>query len=160
MSSLDVPLTLLDPEGGWINAPVHVHDLRGRPTLLYFWSELSPANEQQLPKIKTLLDEFLPKGLQVIGVHVPMAGEDLEHALDTNDIEAIVKRMGFRHPVAVDDGSMEQAYGVTDVPTFLVYDGFGILRFRVAGEDALNPELRRILERLTGPEANTGAFAP
>ncbi|WP_395808508.1 TlpA family protein disulfide reductase [Archangium minus] len=160
MSSLDVPLTLLDPEGGWINAPVHVHDLRGRPTLLYFWSELSQTNEQQLPKIKTLLDEFLPKGLQVVGVHVPMAGEDLEHALDTNDIEAIVKRMGFRHPVAVDDGSMEQAYGVNDVPTFLVYDAFGILRFRVSGEDALNLELRRILERLTGPEANTGAFAP
>ncbi|WP_309887787.1 TlpA disulfide reductase family protein [Archangium sp.] len=160
MSSLDVPLTLLDPEGGWINAPVHVHDLRGRPTLLYFWSELSKTNQEQLPKIKALLDEFVPKGLQVIGVHVPMDGEDLEHALDTNDLEAIVKRMGFRHPVAVDDGSMEQAYGVEDVPTFLVYDGFGILRFRESGPEPLSPELRRILDRLTGPEATTGAFAP
>ena len=83
MSSHDVPLTLLDPEGGWINAPVHVHELRGRPTLLYFWSELSKTNQEQLPKIKALLDEFVPKGLQVIGVHVPMDGEDLEHALDT-----------------------------------------------------------------------------
>jgi len=89
-----------------------------------------------------------------------MDGEDLEHALDTNDIEAIVKRMGFRHPVAVDDGSMEQAYGVQDVPTFLVYDGFGILRFRESGPEPLSPELRRILDRLTGPEATTGAFAP
>lgn len=160
MSSLDVPLTLLDPEGGWINAPVHVHDLRGRPALLYFWSELSPANERQAPKLKALLEEYIPKGMQVVGVHVPMAGEDLGHALDTNDIESIVKRMGFRHPVAVDDGSMEQAYGVEDVPTFLVYDAFGILRFRVAGEDAMNPELLRILDRLTGPEATTGAFAP
>jgi thiol-disulfide isomerase/thioredoxin len=160
MSSLDVPLTLLDPEGGWINAPVHVHDLRGRPTLLYFWSELSKTNEQQLPTIKALLDEFVPKGLQVIGVHVPMDGEDLGHALDTNDIEAIVKRMGFRHPVAVDDGSMEAAYGVDAVPTFLVYDAFGILRFREAGGESVSPELRRILDRLTGPEATTGAFAP
>jgi thiol-disulfide isomerase/thioredoxin len=160
MSSHDVPLTLLDPEGGWINAPVHVHELRGRPTLLYFWSELSQTNQEQLPKIKALLDEFVPKGLQVIGVHVPMDGEDLEHALDTNDLEAVVKRMGFRHPVAVDDGSMEAAYGVEDVPTFLVYDGFGILRFRESGPEPLSLELRRILDRLTGPEANTGAFAP
>ncbi len=160
MSSMDVPLTLLDPEGGWINAPVHVHDLRGRPTVLYFWSELSKTNEQQLPTIKALLDEFIPKGLQVIGVHVPMDGEDLGHALDTNDIESIVKRMGFRHPVAVDDGSMEAAYGVTEVPTFLVYDAFGILRFREEGGQSVSPELRRILDRLTGPEATTGAFAP
>jgi hypothetical protein len=49
---------------------------------------------------------------------------------------------------------------VEDVPTFLVYDAFGILRLRVTGEDATNLELRRLLERLTGPEATTGAFAP
>lgn len=160
MSSMDVPLTLLDPEGGWINAPVHVHDLRGRPTLLYFWSELSKTNQEQLALVESLLDAYIPKGLQVIGVHVPMEGEDLGHALDTNDIEAIVKRMGFRHPVAVDDGSMEQAYGVEEVPTFLVYDAFGLLRLRVAGKAAGNPELRRLLDRLTGPEATSGAFAP
>ncbi len=160
MSSLDVPLTLLDPEGGWINAPVHVHDLRGKPVLLHFWNELDDVSQAQLPLLKTLLDEFLVKGLQVIGVHVPVPSEELKHALDTNDIEATVKRLGFRHPVAVDDGSMAAAYGVEVLPAYLVFDSFGIIRLRVAGEDAMRVELRRILDRLTGPEATTGAFAP
>jgi thiol-disulfide isomerase/thioredoxin len=160
MSSLDVPLTLLDPEGGWINQYVHVHDLRGRPVLLHFWNELNGASQEQLPRLKTLLDEFLPKGLQVIGVHVPVPEEDLKHALDTNDIETTVKRLGFRHPVAVDDGSMAAAYRVQALPAYLVYDAFGIMRLRVAGGEALGPVLRQILSRLTGPEATTGAFAP
>ena len=98
--------------------------------------------------------------LQVVGVHVPVSGEELVHALDTNDIEATVKRMGFRHPVAVDDGSMAAAYGVEGLPAYLVYDAFGIMRLRVAGEDAMGVVLRQILDRLTGPEATTGAFAP
>jgi hypothetical protein len=160
MSSLDVPLTLLDPEGGWINQYVHVHDLRGRPVLMHFWNELNDASQEQLPRLKTLLDEFLPKGLQVIGVHVPVPEEDLKHALDTNDIEATVKRLGFRHPVAVDDGSMAAAYRVQALPAYLVYDAFGTMRLRMAGEDALGSVLRQILSRLTGPEATTGAFAP
>jgi len=160
MSSLDVPLTLLDPEGGWINAPVHVHDLHGKPVLLHFWNELDDTSQRQLPRLKTWLDEFIPKGLLVIGVHVPVANEDLRHALDTNDIEATVKRLGFRHPVAVDDGSMAAAYGVEGLPAYLVYDPFGIMRLRVAGDEAMGPVLRQILERLTGPEATTGAFAP
>jgi peroxiredoxin len=160
MSSLDVPLTLLDPEGGWINAPVHVHDLRGRPVLMYFWNELNDTSQEQLPRLRTLLEEFQPKGLQVIGVHVPVPEEDLGHALDTNDIEATVKRLGFGHPVAVDDGSMAAAYRVQGLPACLVFDAFGIIRLRVAGEEAMGSVLRQILHRLTGPEATTGAFAP
>lgn len=160
MSSLHVPLTLLDPEGGWINAPVHVHDLHGQPVLLHFWNELDATSQAQLPRLKTLLDEFGTKGLRVIGVHVPTRDEDLGHALDTNDIEATVKRLGFQHPVAVDDGSMAAAYGVEGLPAYLVYDAFGILRLRSEGEDGLSEELRGLLNRLTGPEATTGAFAP
>lgn len=160
MSALDVPLTLLDPEGGWINAPVHVHDLHGRPVLLHFWSTNCESCKEQFPRLQSWLAEFGPKGLQLIGVHVPMEGEDLAKDLDTNAIEATVKRLGLRYPVAVDDGSMAAAYGVEALPAYLVYDPNGVLRHRAAGEDALSPLLRQLLERLTGPEATSGAFAP
>jgi thiol-disulfide isomerase/thioredoxin len=160
MSALDVPLTLLDPEGGWINAPVHVHDLHGRPVLLHFWSTNCDPCEGQVLELQGWLKEFGPRGLRVIGVHVPMAEEELEKALDTNALEAEVKRLGLRYPVAVDDGSMAAAYGVEGLPACLVYDPNGVLRHRAAGEDALSPLLRQLLERLTGPEATSGAFAP
>jgi hypothetical protein len=49
---------------------------------------------------------------------------------------------------------------VEGLPAYLVYDAFGIMRLRVAGENAVGTVLRQILNRLTGPEATTGAFAP
>ncbi len=160
MSSLDVPLTLLDPRGGWINAPVHVHDLHGRPVLLYFWTERFTSSQTQLPRLQALVREFIPRGLQVIGVHVPMKGQDAKQAMDTNDIEATVKRLGFHHPVAVDDGSMAQAYGVQGTPAYLVFDESLKLRLRVLGDESLEEALRPLLERLTSAESTSGASAP
>jgi thiol-disulfide isomerase/thioredoxin len=160
MSSLDVPLTLLDPQGGWINAPVHVHDLHGRPVLLHFWTERFASSQKQLPRLQALVAEFVPRGLQVIGVHVPMAGQEPELAMDTNDIEATVKRLGFHHPVAVDDGSMATAYGVKGTPAYLVFDESLRLRLRVMGNESLEEVLRPLLERLTSSESTSGASAP
>jgi|GEM_PF-1106067 len=158
MSALDVPLTLLDPEGGWINAPVHVHQLHGRPVLLHFWNERDVGSRARLPRFKALLEEFQPLGLQVISVHVPLPGEGLERALDTNRLEALTKRLGFHHPVAADDGSMATAYGVEGTPAYLLYDDSLVMRLRVTGEDALEPVLRPLLGRLlrsasTSPDA-------
>lgn len=160
MSPPRVPLTLLDPEGGWINAPVHVHDLHGRPVLMYFWTERFASSRKQLPRLQALVEEFMPRGLQVIGVHVPEAGEDLARAMDTNELEALIKRLGIHHPVAVDDGSMALAYGVERMPSFLVFDETLWLRLRVQGEESMREELRSLLEQLTSAGAASGAVAP
>ncbi|OJH37644.1 TlpA family protein disulfide reductase [Cystobacter ferrugineus] len=159
-SSLDVSLTVLDPPGGWINAPVHVHDLHGRPVLLYFWTERFASSQSQFPRLQSLVREFIPRGLQVIGVHVPMKGQAPDQAMDTNDIEATVKRLGFHHPVAVDDCSIAQAYGVRGTPAYLVFDESLKLRLRVMGDESLEEVLRPLLERLTSAESTAGASAP
>ena len=161
MSELDVPLTLLDPEGGWINAPVHVHQLHGRPVLLHFWNERDLGARAQLPRLKALLDTFIPRGLQVIGVHVPQPGEELGRAMDTNRLESLSRRLGFQHPVATDDGSMATAYGVEGTPTYLVYDDTLTLRSRVASAEELESVLVPLLEQLTRSTAFAdGASAP
>ncbi|ATB31480.1 TlpA family protein disulfide reductase [Melittangium boletus] len=161
MSALDVPLTLLDPEGGWINAPVHVHQLHGRPVLLHFWNERDVGSRARLSRFKSLLEEFQPLGLQVISVHVPLPGEERGRALDTNRLETLAKRLGFRHPVAADDGSMATAYGVEGTPAYLLYDGALVMRLRVMGEDALESVLRPLLRQLIRSEStSSGAIAP
>jgi peroxiredoxin len=151
-----IPLTLLDPDGGWINAPVHVSQLRGRPVLLHFWSMDCSSCVGQLALVQDWIVEYGPRGLVVIGVDVTHSESELR---DTNAVEEFARRHGLRHPIAVDDGSMAQAYGVDSHPGYLVFDTHGILRLH-----AFTPEqkddVRRILERLTGPEATTGAFAP
>jgi len=157
---LDIPLTLLDPDGGWINAPLHVHDLHGRPVLLHFWSTHDESLQEQLPQLLEWIREFAPRGLQVIGVHVPLDGEDLRKAMDTNDLEARAKQLSLHHPIAVDDGSMMAAYRVSGLPSYLIYDAFGKQRMRVSGTHESLRMVRQVLDRLTGPDATTGAFAP
>jgi peroxiredoxin len=151
-----VPLTLLDPTGGWINAPVHVSQLHGRPVLLHFWSMDCDSCIDQLAQLQEWLRDYGPRGLVVIGVDVTHSEQELR---DTNAVEAFALKHGLRHPIAVDDGSMAQAYGVESHPSYLLFDTQGILRLR-ASDLERSQELRMLLERLTGPDANTGAFAP
>jgi peroxiredoxin len=152
MATLDIPLVVLDPNGGWINAPVHVHELHGRPVLLHFWSARSEACRAQFPQLRAWLQAFTPRGLQVVGVHVPSPGQPLARALDTRALEALVVReLGWHHPVAVDDGAVAQVYGVQVVPAYLIFDSQGLLRHRVSGEGAVR-HVQHVLERLTGVE--------
>ncbi|HLK99068.1 MAG TPA: TlpA disulfide reductase family protein [Myxococcaceae bacterium] len=151
-----VPLTLLDPTGGWINAPVHVSQLRGRPVLMHFWSMDCGSCIDQITRLQDWVRDYGPRGLVVIGVDVTHSEEELR---DTNAVEGFAREHGLRHPIAVDDGSMASAYGVEEHPSYLLFDTQGILRLRASDlEDS--GDLRLLLERLTGPDATTGAFAP
>lgn len=151
-----LPLTLLDPSGGWINSPVHVSQLHGRPVLMHFWSMDCGACVGQLVQVEELLVEYGPRGLVVIGVDVTHSESELR---DTNAVEEFARRHGLRHPIAVDDGSMARAYGVDSHPAYLVFDTRGVLRMQATTREELK-DARRLIERLTGPEATTGAFAP
>jgi peroxiredoxin len=151
-----VPLTLLDPDGGWINAPVHVSQLRGRPVLMHFWSMDCATCVEQIFQVQEWIREYGPRELMVIGVDVTHSEAELR---DTNAVEGFARRHGLRHPIAVDDGSMAQAYGVESHPAYLIFDTQGILRLHAFTPGQMQ-EVRMLLERLTGPDANTGAFAP
>jgi peroxiredoxin len=151
-----VPLTLLDPDGGWINAPVHVSQLHGRPVLMHFWSMDCDSCIDQIARLQEWIREYGPRGLMVIGVDVTHSEQELR---DTNAVEGFARRYGLRHPIAVDDGSMAQAYGVEDHPAYLLFDPQGYLRLKGSSLEE-SRELRMLLERLTGPDASTGAFAP
>lgn len=139
-----IPLTLLDPEYGWINAPVHVHDLHEQPVLMHFWSVDCGTCKEQLPDLFRFLGELQPRGLKVIGVHVPT---DTKVRSDTNAIEAACKQWHLHHPVACDDGSIAQSYGVDALPAYLVFDRSGHLRHAVSGPKATG-HLRHMLEKV------------
>jgi len=151
-----VPLTLLDPTGGWINAPVHVSQLHGRPVLMHFWSMDCDSCIDQITQLQEWQREYGPRGLVVIGVDVTHSEEELR---DTNSVERFARQHGLRHPIAVDDGSMAQAYGVEAHPSYLLFDTQGYLRLRSSDLEE-SRDLRMLLERLTGPDASTGAFSP
>ena len=66
--SFHIPLTLLDPDGGWVNAPLHVHELHGRPALLHFWSRNDATCRRELQQLLGWVESLRPRGLQLVGV--------------------------------------------------------------------------------------------
>ena len=158
MTTAHTPLTLLDPDGGWVNAPVHVHDLRGKPVLLHFFSLSSDTTAASVSDLKAWAAEYAPRGLRVISVVSPADGKLVDRAvLDTNFVEGQAKTLGLTHPIAVDDGSMARAYSVDALPAYLVFDGEGTLRQHVSGDHATQ-DLRRTLEQAVDAAHEAHAF--
>lgn len=151
----DLHLTLLDPDGGWINAPVHVSQLDEFPVLLHFFSMSSDGHAQDFAALQRFIAEFGPRGLKVIGVDVTHSAKELR---DTNAVESFAREHKLGYPIAVDDGSMAQVYGVKQTPAWLVFDADGVLRHHFSGEDAAR-QVRPVLERFTQYDTSAGAPA-
>lgn len=149
-------LTLLDPDGGWINAPVHVSELDGLPVLLYFFSMTTDDHARDFAALQRFLAEFGPRGLKVIGVDVTHSDKELR---DTNAVEAFAREQGLHFPIAVDDGSMAQAYGVTKTPSWLVFDADRSRHHHFSGKNPAR-QVRPALERFTQDDTSAGAPAP
>ncbi|MBJ6761016.1 TlpA family protein disulfide reductase [Myxococcaceae bacterium JPH2] len=157
MPTLNIPLTLLDPDGGWVNAPVHVSELDGLPVLLHFWSMDCSDCAKQFDTVSQWMEEFGPRGLRVIGVDVTHSARELR---DTNAVEAFARKQGLHYPIAVDDGSMARAYDVREHPAFLVFDAESRrLRHVFTGPSALQ-RVRPVLERYTQYERSAAAPPP
>ncbi|MBN9687895.1 MULTISPECIES: peroxiredoxin family protein [unclassified Corallococcus] len=149
MASTKIPLTLLDPDGGWVNAPVHVSELDGLPVLLHFWTMDCEDCAKQFEAVNQWVVDYGPKGLKVIGVDVTHNETELR---DTNKVEGFAREHGLRYPIAMDDGSMAKAYGVDKHPAFLLFGTDGRLKNRIGGKDALR-RVRALLKDLPGQES-------
>jgi thiol-disulfide isomerase/thioredoxin len=137
MPRLNTPLNALDPANGWVNAPVHVHELSGWPVLLHFFSSSSEGSVDQVPELLALVERFKAQGLKVVGVHVPLNEGDI----DTNYVEQQMRRLKVSWPVAVDDSGTEhsitRAHDVQGIPSLLVFDRNGLLRHHASGPRAV-----------------------
>lgn len=156
MSSHPLTLTVLDPNGGWVNAPLHVSNLRGWSVVMYFWNRDHAQCHEMLAEVNRWSQELEGRGVQAVGVHVPLQGTG-QAALDTNAVETAARQHHLRHAIAVDDGAMSQAYGVTSIPTVLLFDPAGRLRHRATGDFA---RVRTELERLARESEGASAAAP
>jgi hypothetical protein len=157
MPTLDLPIKLLDPTGGWVNAPVHVSELDELPVLLHFFSMNEVHSTADFDDLKRFISEYGPRGLKVISVDVTHSEKELR---DTNAVEAFARKHDLRYPIAVDDGSLARAYGVTRTPAWLVFDAEeGRLRHHFTGRNGAH-HVRQVLDRYTRYDTSAAAPAP
>ena len=139
----------LDGATDWLDAPVAINDLQGRPTLVQFWAVSCPICKINMPSLLSLLKIYKSDGLQLLSVHMPRMDADI----DVEKVRAAVSELALTGPCAIDNehtiGDLFQTGGLW--PCYFLFDAGGRLRSRAAGQLGLKMA-ENSLKRLLAPE--------
>jgi peroxiredoxin len=121
---------------------VTLSGLRGhKVVLLDFWATWCGPCRTSMPALQQLHDEFKDRGLEILSVD---QGEDREQ------VQQFVKRKAYSFRVLLDpESEIGASFGVRAIPTQVLVDKLGAVRFIHVGASGSDEELRRLVERLT-----------
>ena len=144
--------TCLPPLGGatdWLDAPIAIDALQGRPTLVQFWAVSCPICKINMPNVLSFLETYQREGLQILSVHRPR----MESDMDVEKVRAVASELALTGPCAIDNehtiGDLFQTGGLW--PCYFLFDTGGRLRSRAAGQLGLKMA-ENSLKRLLAPE--------
>ncbi len=106
----------------------HPLDLRqsigSKAVLLVFWASWCPSCKSEVPKINELADKYRGRGMEFIAVNVGH-NDSVERA------KAFMRKTMMRYPSYFDgSGKVREQYQVVGVPTIIIADKHGVVRFR------------------------------
>jgi cytochrome c biogenesis protein CcmG/thiol:disulfide interchange protein DsbE len=114
---------LLDLKGRKVSLP---DDLRGQVGLLHFWASWCPYCRKEILAIESLFQQFKNKGFRPFSINVgenPVA------------VEAYLVNLKVSYSIPIDsDSAAAKRYGITGIPTTLIVDRGGLIRFKILGE--------------------------
>ncbi len=127
-------------------------EIKGRPTLIHFWSLSSEPAKTNLMQIADWRDQRKREGLRVIAVHSPQSeAEKKQHA-----VRDAAERLNLIEPCALDNeqklrAEFEEHRDV--LPAYFLFDIDGTLRHSSGGAESLErleDELDQLLNELRG----------
>lgn len=143
----NTPMPSLEGATEWLNGEAELSSFEGQPALVHFWSVGCHICHENMPKVKAWKDEFIPKGLKVVALHMPRSADEL----DVEEIKHQVKEMEITEPCGVDnDHAVAEAFDNRFVPAYFLFDREGKLRSRTAGDAGLT-NMENALKRLFEP---------
>lgn len=113
--------------------PIDLHQSIGKkPILLVFWASWCPSCRQEVPKINQLAEKYRDRGMLFVGVDIGY-NDTVERA------QAFARKTGMTYPTFFDGtGAVTAKYKLVGVPTIIVADKKGIIRFRNYATPAIN----------------------
>jgi thiol-disulfide isomerase/thioredoxin len=126
------PLPELSGATEWINGPPpNREELIGSPILVHFWAVSCHICHENMPTVRRWRDEYGPKGLKVIALHMPRQEADT----DMERVRQAVEEMNIVEPCGVDNlHAVAEAFQNEYVPAYFLFDRAGNLRSRAAGD--------------------------
>ncbi len=105
-------------DGPKVAAPV-----AGKVTVLNFWATWCPPCREELPELDRFARDNPSIAFYAVDIEEPAA-----------KVQAFVKQNGYTFPVLLDvSGGVAQIYRISAVPTTVVIDKAGVVKFRVSG---------------------------
>src|SRR5438105_15233311 len=107
-------------------------DLRGKVVLIDFWATWCQPCKKEMPGYQKLADRYGSSGFVVIGFK-------FDTMPDMEDPVRFAKGISVDYPLAVATGDVKQKFGgIEGLPTAMLYDREGILRWKIVGFEYTN----------------------
>jgi thiol-disulfide isomerase/thioredoxin len=107
-------------------------DYRDKVVLIDFWATWCEPCKREMPGYQKLLDRYGPRGFAVIGFKANMMA-------DTEPPLHFARNIGVHYPLIVADDALNKKFGgLEGLPTTLLYDRQGVLRYKVIGFEYTN----------------------
>jgi len=132
---------LFDLKGNNVDLQKTLNEKSARLVILNFYSTRCPVCAQALPNLQKLHEDYLKKGIVVIGINT-----------DTKDMEedrnAVIKKYGLTYPILLDPkADVYTAYSVAGIPNIFVIDkNREIVQHRLGVDDSYFVFLRQYLD--------------
>lgn len=139
------PLGLRDLAG----RPVTLDQFRGKPLILSFWATWCGFCRFELADL-TKFHAAHPDSVAVLAVSTDR---------DKDAVGPFASKLGVKLPIAISDGTNEDAYSTESIPQLYMLDSNGRIRFHVAGYDQDGLFLKRITWMLDALEPASATAA-
>lgn len=131
---LGSPMPELSGATEWLNGEPAQDDLRGSPVLVHFWAVSCHICHDNMPTVRKWRDEYGPRGLKLVAIHMPRQEDDMDVAKVREDVKAL----DVTEPCAIDNThAMADAFQNKFMPAYFLFDREGNLKSRTAGDAGL-----------------------
>jgi len=106
--------------------PLSSSDFRSKVVLVDFWATWCQPCKKEMPGYQKLVDRYGSRGFVAVGLK-------FETMPDMEDPLQFAKEIGVRYPLAVASDNLKDFGGIEGLPTTMLYDRNGILRWKIVG---------------------------
>ena len=135
-----------------IGGPASLAEFRDRVVLLEFWATWCKPCQEMFPKLKKLYDSEGSQGLEVIALtryYMSYRGTAESMSAERQLMLGMVTEHGVNFHVGIaEDERLQGIYGANGLPTVVLIDRGGIVRYAGAGQEdnTFNKQLQQCLE--------------
>jgi len=142
----EIQLPLLGAVGGAGEAGAfRLRDHRGHVVLLDFWAVYCGPCKRQMPILENIKGELKGESFEIISVNT----DDPRDADRVERVSRYVSAGGYSFPIALDSGEAGYQFGVERIPTLVLVDKEGVVRYVHTGlssQSDLTAQIRKWLD--------------